>query len=101
MKLGLEVGLRPGDIVLDGDPAPPSRKGAQPPQFSVHVGCVQMAGWIKMPLSREVGLGQADIVLDGEPAPVAKKGAQQLPTFRLMSIVAKGLDGSRCHLVWR
>jgi len=28
---GTEVGLGPGDIVLDGDPAPP--KGAQPPIF--------------------------------------------------------------------
>jgi len=31
MPLGMEVGLGPGDIVLDGDPAPPSRKGAQQP----------------------------------------------------------------------
>jgi len=26
MKLGLEVGLGPGNIVLDGDPAPPPEK---------------------------------------------------------------------------
>jgi len=33
MKLGTEVGLRPGDIVLDGDAAStsPLKKGAQPP----------------------------------------------------------------------
>jgi len=31
MPLGREVDLGPGDIVLDGDPAPP--KGAQPPIF--------------------------------------------------------------------
>jgi len=31
---GMEVGLSPGGIMLDGDPAPPSRKGAQqPPTF--------------------------------------------------------------------
>jgi len=30
MPLGTEVGLGPGDVVLDGDPAPP-RKGAQQP----------------------------------------------------------------------
>ena len=30
MPLGKEVRLGPGDIVLDGDPAPP-RKGAQQP----------------------------------------------------------------------
>jgi len=28
MSLGMEVGLGPGDFVLDGDPAPPSPKGA-------------------------------------------------------------------------
>jgi len=34
MPLGTEVGLGPGDIVLDGDPVPPPRKGAQqPPTF--------------------------------------------------------------------
>jgi len=33
MPLGTEVGLRPGDIVLDGDTAPPPRKRAQPPLF--------------------------------------------------------------------
>ena len=32
MTLGMEVGLGPGDFVLDGAPAPtPTRKGAQPP----------------------------------------------------------------------
>jgi len=31
MSLGVEVGLGPGDFVLDGDPAPPAQKGAQPP----------------------------------------------------------------------
>jgi len=33
------IGLGPGHIVLDGDPAPP--KGAQRPQFSAHVCCGQ------------------------------------------------------------
>jgi len=31
MKLGMEVGLSPGDIVLDGDPDPPERGTAAPP----------------------------------------------------------------------
>jgi len=31
IPLDTEVGLDPGDIVLDGDPAAPSRKGAQQP----------------------------------------------------------------------
>ena len=33
MPLGVEVGLGPGHIVQDGDPAPPHKKGAQPPIF--------------------------------------------------------------------
>ena len=31
MPLGMEVGFSPGDIVLDGDPAPPCQKGEQQP----------------------------------------------------------------------
>jgi len=33
MKLGVQVVLGPGHTVLDGDQAPPSPKGAQPPNF--------------------------------------------------------------------
>jgi len=33
MPLGTEVGLGPGDIVLDGDPAPPRKGAQQPPLF--------------------------------------------------------------------
>ena len=39
MKLGMQVGLGPGHIVLDGDPGPgsPSHKGAQPPIFGPYL----------------------------------------------------------------
>jgi len=50
MPLGREVDLGPGDIVLDGDPAPP--KGYSP-HFSAHVRCGQAAGLMKMPLGTE------------------------------------------------
>jgi len=33
MALGMEVGLGPGHIVLDWDPAPLPKKGAEPPSF--------------------------------------------------------------------
>ena len=36
MPLGTEVGLGPGDIVLDWDPAPPPQKG-HAPEFSADV----------------------------------------------------------------
>ena len=74
MKLGVEVGLDPGHIVLDGDPAPSPRKG-HIPQFLAHIRCGLMAGWIKMPLSMVVGVGPGDFVLDGDPArPSPKRG---------------------------
>ena len=37
MQLGTEVGLGPGHIVLDGDPAPlPKEHSSLPPHFSAH-----------------------------------------------------------------
>jgi len=65
MKLGMQVGLGPGHIVLDGDQLLP-QKGVTAPQFSAHVFCGQTAGWIKMPLGTEVG---GNIVLHGDLAP--------------------------------
>jgi len=46
-----------------------------------------------MPLGIEVGLSPGDIVLDGNLARPTRKRAQPPPNFRLMSIVAKRLDG--------
>ena len=79
---------------------PPPQKGGGAPQFSAHVYCGQTAGWIKMALGMEVGLGPGHIVLDRDPAPLPKKGAEP-PNFRPIFIVAKRVDASRCHLVWR
>ena len=45
-------------------------------------------------------LGLAEIVLDGDPAPLPKNGAEPPPIFGPF-FAAKGLDPSRCHLVWR
>ena len=77
MSLGLEVGLGPGDFVLDGEPVPFPQKGAEPPpQFSTHVYCRQTAGWIKMAIGKQVGLGPCHIVPDGNPATLPKRGAE-------------------------
>jgi len=89
MKLGTQVGLRSGHVVLDGDPAPLPKRGRRP-QFSAHVYCGQMAGWIEMPLGREIGFSPSDIVLDGDPAPLRQKGAEP-PQFS--AHVYCGLDG--------
>jgi len=121
LVLGMVVGLSPGDFfVLDRDPASLLQKGAEPPpQSSVHFYCGQTARCIKMPLCTDVGLSAGDFVLDGDPVPssergrspqifvldgdpvpLPKKGAEP-PNFRPMFIVAKRLDGSRCHLARR
>ena len=100
IPLGMEVGLSPGNIVLDGDPSPPPLKGNSPPQFSAHVCCSQTPGWTKMPLGMMAGLGSGDFVLDGGPRS-PQKGHSPSPNFRPMSTVVKRLDGSRCHLVQR
>ena len=69
MKLGTEVGLGPGHIVLDGDRAPLPKKRAQlPPLFGP---CLLWpnGSMDKMPLGMEVGLGPGHIVLDGTLLP--------------------------------
>jgi len=106
MALGIEVGLGPGHIVLDGVPPllPPKRDRAA--QFSAHFYCGQTAVCVKIPLGTEigmrptsVGLRLGGVVLHGNPVPPPLKGA--VPNFRPMSVVTKRLDGRRCHLVWR
>jgi len=62
--------------------------------------CGQTVEWIKMKLGMEIGLRPGHIVLGGDPAPLPKKGGTA-PNFRPMSVVAKRLDGSECHLIWR
>jgi len=69
----MDVSLSPGDIVLDGDPAPFPKRGRSPgAQFSAHVYCGQTAGWIKMALGMEVDVGPGHFVLDGDPASTPK-----------------------------
>jgi len=82
MSHGMEVGLDPGDFLLDGDPAPPPKRGA-PPKFSAHVYCGQTAGWMKLVLGMEVGLNPGDFVLDGDPVPSPKRGGASSPMLRV------------------
>ena len=75
----MEVGLRPGDFVLDGDP-PPSQKGGGAPVFGP---CLLWpngwCGWSKVALGVEVGFAPVHIVLYGDTAPLLKKGAELPP----------------------
>jgi len=69
MSLGVQLGLGPGDFMLDGDPVAPSPKGAWTSKFSAHVYCHQMAGWMKLVLDMVVGLSPGEFMLDADPAP--------------------------------
>ena len=106
MLLGMDVGLSPGDFVLDGDPVPlglPKKGAAAPHQFfSVYVYCDQTAGWIKMALGMEVSLSPGDFVLDGDPAP-AQKGGGAPPQFSAHFYCGQMAVciNLRRHLVWR
>ena len=61
------------------------------------VHCGQTVGRIKMKLGMQVSLGPGHIVLDGDPTSPQRA---QPPNFRPISVAAKWLHGSRCHLVW-
>ena len=84
MKLGTQVGLGPGHILLDGDQAP-----------SAHICYGEMAAWIKMSLGMEVGLDAGDFVLDGDLLPLPKRGAEH-PSPKFMAhvycVATKRLD---------
>ena len=56
-----------------------------------------------MALAMEVGLSPGDFRVRWGPSPhpPQKGGGAHLPKFPPISIAVKGLDTSRCHLVWR
>ena len=90
MKLGTQVGLGPGHIVLDRDPAPLPQRGAAPTKFSAHICCGQMSAWIKMPLGMEVGLSPSHFVLDGDPVfPLQQRGGARPPILRVEVRISK------------
>ena len=71
MKLGLQVGLGPGHIVLDRDPAPLPKKETEPPNcgpmFTV---AKRLDGSKLVIIGMEVGLIPGHFVSDADPAPL-------------------------------
>jgi len=100
MKLGVQVSLGPGHIVLDGDAAPPPPKGHSPPIFGPYLlwpnGCMdQDATWYGgRPWTRRLFVGWG-------PSSPREKGTPTPPNLWPLSVVTKRLNGSRCHLVQR
>ena len=68
----MEVGFRPGHIVIDGDPAPLPQKLFGPCLLWPNGWMDQDATWYGD------RLGPSDFVLDGDQAPLLKKGAKPL-----------------------
>jgi len=92
MPLGMEVGLNPGDFVLDGDPAPYPKRAEPHPIFGPRLlwpnSCMdQDATWyggMPRPTQHCVRCG---------PSYLQKKGTPTPTQFWPMSILAKWLDG--------
>jgi len=62
MKLGTEVGLGPGDILLDGDLSPPQKKGGvQPLLFGLLSVMAKRLDRSRCNVGIEVGLGQGTL----------------------------------------
>jgi len=93
MKLGMQVGLGPGHIVLDGDRAPPS-KGAQPTIFGSYLLCPN--GWMDYDATWYGGRPQPrQLCVRWGPSSFSPKRGRTYPkrgtapNFQPMSIVAK------------
>ena len=94
MPLGREIGLSPSDIVLDGDPAPPLQNGSRAPNFRP---CLL---WMDQDATWRGGRSRPrPHCARWGPSSPFPKGAQ--PPIFGPCVVAKWLDGSRCHLVGR
>jgi len=99
MKLGVQVGLVPGHIVLDGDPAPPPQRG-RPPIFGARL--LRPNSWMDQDGTWHEGgpRSRPHCARWGPAAPPPPKGAEQ-PIFWPMCIVGKRLYLSEYHLVRR
>jgi len=73
--LGREVGFSPGDLVLDGDPAHPSQKGAEPPNFQPMSAVAKRLDGSRWHYAWRWPC-PGHIVPDGDPAPVPKEGGR-------------------------
>ena len=81
MALVTEVGLSPGDFVLDGDPAP-SQKGGRAPSTIFRPFLLWPKGWMHQDATWYGGKPQRRglcVYLDGDRAPLPKRG--QSPHF--------------------
>jgi len=93
MKLGIEVGLGPDHIALDGIQVPPPKGGWVPPILGPYLMWPNGWRWFKMPLVMEIGLLWPHCVRWGPSAP--PKGHSPLPQFS--ANVCCGMVRRRCR----
>ena len=92
---------RPRPRQLCRDLAAPPQKGGGAPSPIFGPSLLWPNGWMNQDGTWQGGGPcPGHIVLDGDPVPLLEKGGRA-PNFPPISIVAKWLDASRCHLVWR
>ena len=100
MKLGMQVGLGPGHIVLHGNPAPPPLNGHSPPPNFRPISVADK--WLhasRCHLVWSKDSAQATLCWMGTPFLLPKRG-RSTQIFG-PSIVAKRLHGSGCLVVCR
>jgi len=97
MPLGMEVGLFPCDIVLDGAQLPPRKGAQQSSHFSAHVYCGQTAGYQDATWYGDRRRPKSHCVRWGPTTP-PQKGAQHPPLLRFMDCVR--INRGSC-LFWR
>ena len=88
MPLGVEVGLGPGVLVLDGDPAPTPQNEAEPPIFGPLL--LWPNGWMDQDATWYRGMPRRHCVRWGPSSPPSipsKKG--RAPNFQPMSFVCQ------------
>jgi len=89
MPLGTEVDLGPGDIVLDGNPAPPKNRGHSTPNFGP---CI-VAKRLHVSRCHLVrGLASTQVTLCYMGTQLPPKRGTAAPNFWSMSVVAKRLN---------
>jgi len=100
IPLGTEVGLSPGDIVIDGAQLLPRLKGhSPPPNFGPSPCPLWPNGWMDWDVTWYGGKPRPRLLCVRRGPAHPKKRLSPPHNFRPMSIVAKRLDGWRCHLL--
>ena len=96
MPLGMEVGLGPGDFVLNGDPATPEKRAHSltPNFWPMSIVVKRLDGRRRHVIGTEVDLGPGHIILDWVSA--LRERGTAAPCFRPMSIVATVAHLSYC-----